>query len=523
MKKIILLTQESLKAVFAGMFIFILLDVIFLSFQDYCDKQKFIMSNLGLIIIALAVLAALTIVLYRKYSSIEKMLSKNWQIKITAAVILLFVIQIFISSRITFFTGWDARNVFLNAQRIAGGNFDKLDNLYFSRFPNNIFIAGIFSEIFKLCSIFGIKDNQNQLIALAVVQCILSSAAGLLIFLTIKDWLKSFTLSWFGWILYVILLGTSPWLVVPYSDSMGILIPILILRIYHFIGNGKHLYLKWAAVSMLAYIGYHIKPQTLIVFIAVLIIEAVHLIAEADKKKLKKAAAVIAVITAVIVVSSAANKFYTKSLGFKLDKNKEMGMMHFAMMGLNNVTDGVYYAEDVMYSFNQPDVKSRNAANMKVIGERIKNYNSIDFIMHIIRKALINFNDGTFAYGKEGEFYVKVYPDKDEVISPMLRNIFWVSGKNYGAFAAVKQSVWLMNLLLMISFVIGYSKFRIEGKEQQVLYLSLIGITVFEMIFEPRARYLLVYGSFFILAGVIGMQYVTKRLKRNLIHEKENI
>ena len=119
MKKIILLTQESLKAVFAGMFIFILLDVIFLSFQDYCDKQKFIMSNLGLIIIALAVLAALTIVLYRKYSSIEKMLSKNWQIKITAAVILLFVIQIFISSRITFFTGWDARNVFLNAQRIA--------------------------------------------------------------------------------------------------------------------------------------------------------------------------------------------------------------------------------------------------------------------------------------------------------------------------------------------------------------------------------------------------------------------
>lgn len=514
MKKIILLTEKSVKAIFTGMFIFILLDVIFLSFQDYCDKQKFIMSNIGLIIITFVILAALTIVLYKKYNLIEMMLSRNWQIKITVAVILLLIIQIFICSRITFFTGWDARNVFLNAQRIARGEFGNLDNLYFSRYPNNIFITGIFSGIIKICSFFCVNDNENQLIALAVVQCVLSSVAGLLIFLTIKDWLKSLTLSWVGWIAYVILLGTSPWLVIPYSDSMGILIPILILRIYHFIQNGKRVYIKWIAVSVLAFIGYHIKPQTLIVFIAVLIIESAHLISEADKKKLKKSAFVIAVIAVVVIVSSAANQFYRESLGFKLDKNKEMGMMHFAMMGLNNVTDGVYYAEDVKYSFDFPDVKSRNAGNMKVIKERIANYNGIDFMMHIIRKALINFNDGTFAYGKEGEFYVKEFPDKDKVISPMLRSIFWVSGKNYGAFAAVKQSVWLLNLMLMIGFVISYSKFRIEDKEQQSLYLSLIGITVFEMIFEPRARYLLVYGPFFIIAGVMGYQYITKIIKK---------
>ena len=68
--------------------------------------------------------------------------------------------------------------------------------------------------------------------------------------------------------------------------------------------------------------------------------------------------------------------------------------------------------------------------------------------------------------------------------------------------------------MLMIGFVISYSKFRIEDKEQQSLYLSLIGITVFEMIFEPRARYLLVYGPFFIIAGVMGYQYITKIIKK---------
>ena len=87
MKKIILLTEKSVKAIFTGMFIFILLDVIFLSFQDYCDKQKFIMSNIGLIIITFVILATLTIVLYKKYNLIEMMLSRNWQIKITVTVI----------------------------------------------------------------------------------------------------------------------------------------------------------------------------------------------------------------------------------------------------------------------------------------------------------------------------------------------------------------------------------------------------------------------------------------------------
>lgn len=515
MKKVVNLSGNFIKAIFTVMFVFIFLDVILLSFQNYYVKQKFFMSNVSLILISFAVLALATFALYKKYNLIEKALSRNWKIKIGLAVTILFTIQVFICINIVFFTGWDACNVLINAKRIATYNFGKLDNVYFSRYPNNLFLVGLFSQLFKVCSVIGISSEKNQLLFIITIQCILSSAAGLMIFLTIKDWLKSFTLSWLGWILYVILLGTSPWLVIPYSDSMGLLVPIAVLRIYHHVQNGRDTYLKWASIAALSFVGYQIKPQTLIVFIAIVIIQLVHLVADLNVKSIKKSAAAVAVMMATVIMFSTANTWFTNSLGFKLDKNKEIGMMHFAMMGLNDVTDGVYYAKDVKYSFDFHDVKSRNEGNMKVIKKRINRYSSkgTDFIMHIIRKALINFNDGTFAYGKEGGFYNKVFPNDDSIISPMLRSIFWVPGKYYKYFSATKQSVWLLVLLMMIIFIFSYSKFNIEGKEQQSLYLSLIGITVFEMIFEPRARYLIIYAPFFIIAGVLGWRYITKTVK----------
>ena len=45
---------------------------------------------------------------------------------------------------------------------------------------------------------------------------------------------------------------------------------------------------------------------------------------------------------------------------------------------------------------------------------------------------------------------------------------------------------------------------------ENVIFLSLIGMTLFELIFEAKARYLFCYAPVFVLTAVLGM--------RNLFH-----
>ena len=41
--------------------------------------------------------------------------------------------------------------------------------------------------------------------------------------------------------------------------------------------------------------------------------------------------------------------------------------------------------------------------------------------------------------------------------------------------------------------------------------LAVIGLTVFELLFEPRARYLYTYAPFYIILAVSGIQMIIKR------------
>ena len=66
--------------------------------------------------------------------------------------------------------------------------------------------------------------------------------------------------------------------------------------------------------------------------------------------------------------------------------------------------------------------------------------------------------------------------------------------------------IWLAVLAVGI-----FSIFRKE-KEVAVIMLSVIGLTVFELLFEARARYLYTYTPFYILLAAIGIQHFRSAL-----------
>ena len=79
-------------------------------------------------------------------------------------------------------------------------------------------------------------------------------------------------------ILYLILVGASPWVSIPYSDSLGLIFLVAIFWCYVKMekeeSNKKWLY--GGAIGLLTAIAYRIKPQISIVLIAISIEHVIH-------------------------------------------------------------------------------------------------------------------------------------------------------------------------------------------------------------------------------------------------------
>lgn len=124
-----------------------------------------------------------------------------------------------------------------------------------------------------------------------------------------------------------------------------------------------------------------------------------------------------------------------------------------------------------------------------------------------LRKQVMNFNDGTFSWYQEGYFQAWEYPElTDSSFMEPLRNFFWQDGSNYIWFTTVSQGLWIFVLLgilaeavlLLVNAIAGFRKYGMSVREEssELLNISVtmivifIGMFLFVMLFEARARYL---------------------------------
>lgn len=129
---------------------------------------------------------------------------------------------------------------------------------------------------------------------------------------------------------------------------------------------------------------------------------------------------------------------------------------------------------------------------------------------------MVNFNDGTFAWGIEGNFYLTVYDAPNQVIAPVLRDFYYNDGKYHAVYATFMQFIWIVVLAGVVLNLAGLF-IKEEGSRKDwdlVISLALIGLTVFVVTFEARARYLYVYVPIYILMGISGYAGLKKILDR---------
>ena len=112
------------------------------------------------------------------------------------------------------------------------------------------------------------------------------------------------------------------------------------------------------------------------------------------------------------------------------------------------------------------------------------------------------YNDGTYAWGGEGNFFMVVFPQPDNHIAVFSKKYILCRSQIYDIYVTVMQSIWV--------FVLGAAAVSGLGKENRqeiiVLMLSIAGLTLFEVLFEARARYLYTYAPVFCILAAIGIE-----------------
>jgi hypothetical protein len=266
-------------------------------------------------------------------------------------------------------------------------------------------------------------------------------------------------------------------------------------------------------------IAYQVKAQTVIVFIAIMLYEGVCWLARVKRIGRKDVRAGL-----MIVIPLVACMLAPKVLPLKWERT--FGMEHYLMMGMNPTSQGVYSDEDVAFSASYKTKAERKQAEWSVIRERLHDYGVAGWLRLAQTKLLTVYGDGTYAWGHEGTyFYAQVPEEKNQGLSPFLRSLYYRGGTRYKYFCAYAQMCWLVILVgtLCSGFVGRGQPNKKEEKESLYpLWLTVIGITLFEVLFESRARYLYTLTPLFLILAVMGYRNVWQRITTALAHKTQN-
>ena len=474
-------SQKAIRIIFAGVASIVLFIVLFFGWRQYCFKNNLVVPNIVLLICSL-ILSLIIVKLFQR----KDFTQRQFVITIISVFAALFIMQLIIILFAYFYTDWDAGLANSLADQSVSGTEWSGDG-YLSMYPNNIILIAIMKAI-KSIPLLG-----SHYVVLLAISALCVNLAGLFTCLTIKE-LSSKKSAVLSTIIIALLVVLNPWFMIPYSDAFAILIPILMFYIY--VKNKK--WWRFAIISAMGVVGYFIKPTVAIMLIAIFAIEIITKKPKITKTLIKRALFVGGAITYALLLKPAAAQY----IGFRQNPSTEpISFVHYLAMGQNEQTCGAYLQEDVDESRNGTEFEFNKFCN-RIAGRSFGE--NVDFFA---KKTLVNFNDGTFAWGREGTLFYARVPERNNFVTDIISDYYYSNGQNYKIFSYIRHTLWIF-VLFFAAFL--FFKNKNNGKEKCVLALALLGATLFVTLFEARARYLYCYAPIFIVCAVLGY--------RNLCH-----
>lgn len=471
---------------------------------EYAYKKVFMFSNIVYALLGVICFALIGSIAYKIGVFLEK--SKKTSIIMFFFSVLFFLGLVGLTYHYYFKTGWDAQMVEWAAKAIADKDWENIQNRYFSYYPNNVFLTFVFSCVVKLGMLLGVD---NYYFCIIIFQCALFAITGYLLYASAR-WCVDGRIAFAIWMMYVLMIGLSPWVVIPYSDATGLLFPTLLIYIYIRICRGKNSMWWIGCFTFFSYLGYRIKPQIAIVAIAVLLVTffSVQKDCFLEKKKLlwRVIACASGLVLGMLVVNAGV-----RATHMNIEKELTFGLPHYIMMGLNEEYGGVINIVDQDFSMRFSTREERNEANLQVAGERLEKLGIGGLLNLWKNKILTNFADGTFAWWQEGNFYSQEMYEGNYQLRSVLTEFYYEGRPGHDWFKNFMQALWMGTLSLSLTSTFIFRK-QDGKKELDVLKLSLVGIIIFEMIFEARARYIFIYAPLFMFWAWMSWEKYIKRI-----------
>ena len=412
----------------------------------------------------------------------------------------LLTAQLLVARSLWFYPGWDVESVYQAAFALAGGGV--VDKESFALCPNNAALAMLLSVPLSVAQRLGKDVPYTVLVYLSELLVSLSCLFAMLCVRALTKsraaWLGAMLLCT-GWIA-LSLIAT-----VPYSDTFAILFPILAL--YAYLQKKLPPFPKWLLVSLICFTGASIKPTTLILLLAMVLVRGAQwLFSGGIRTGWKRALAALAALALGAAGGILWQRAAVSFMSGEAVPQAQLSETHYLMLGMNGVSLGGHTDADVAYSRSFATLAQRRQANLARAWERFTDRGFAENLTFFSTKIYKAFCDGTLAQGKS--FLVMEQPARTGRWAALLKQTYFTDGKYNTIFQTVQQVLWLFILLSMLAAMVLKTA---RPGVTAVLAVTLLGLGLYLMLFEVWPRYLYLYSPVFVVLSAVGMDALRGR------------
>ena len=449
--------------------------------SDFYLKEQLTKPLLSHQVMALCAIA-LVALLKRlpKYNHLDESLKKHGGRLLIAASFLLFLVHVLVCYHGYFMGNGDDVFYVLNSAVSYGRNYKEgLETRYLELYPNNLTLVFLYGLVVRgLKVIGGLEPGIERIrIFLILIQSMENILCGVLIARMVRKRTGNELSAFIAWLMYLLLIGLSPWYLVPYSDSTILIFPLLLCELCD--RNWTVKWIKYVIIGVLGGIVYLIKPQGFIPVISCIILEIARAFREKKGKPIFNAFLVS--VFAFLVIFPGFS-FIVREMNMDIDPQERVGMTHYLNMGLNNKTDGCFSPEDVAVDRSYKPQSVRDKYCLESAKNRLVQMGPSGLIRHLFRKTLVNYWDGSFSWNLDFDMQWK--EEKDAIITPVIRE--WLSQNSFTrrVSATAATTIWILVLLMSLN--------PRKGRWEQ-MELSCIGMWMFNILFEAKGRYVYIF------------------------------
>lgn len=489
---------------------------LFLSYVLYGAIRSPILplKKLAVLIFIVAVVA-LVMVLFRKKGRHRKGKFKNVNIDvitsnatflIALSLLFLFVVQILLLTQMTAPIGWD---VFDNFYGVT-----TLDQEYVKRVlslnPNNqlFFFMMFYSN--KVISFLDFTGSfGNTWLSWQVLNCVFVDISLYLIYSSAKR-LFNTSVGMIAYALFWLSLGLSPWILVPYTDTMVLPFVCLIVYLYSILSTNPQLKIRYRTgiviiIGSLLTLSFLMKPSSVIFFIAYGCIKMLQVLFS----KWNKVSMVLAVVLfcSGFVTSQLFHVYIEKQSIAEIDKNMSKPWTLFVLMGMTGT--GGYNDRDTQAVNQLKTPLEKKEYTKHEIQKRLSDKGVLGYLNFLAIKNKANTANGDFDWGWDGGDLVPKTESKS-VLQTTLRNLYYPQTPQSFKIRFIMHFFYLVTLIGMAVTIFLRDRTTLLA----ILKLTFIGMILYLLFFEGgRSRYLIQFMPFLYLLSANGLFYGMKKLK----------